>query len=267
MGARAKGRPLWPKEHGAYGQLLLPLAAALAMGRPTPASGLLVLASLALFLAHEPLLVALGLRGRRAARDHGARARIVGLAFATLAASAGTLGLGLAGAWLAAVPPLLLVVALAPFVIRGREKTTAGEVVAAAALAAASLPVAVAGGIALPTALATWVTWAAAFAVSTAAVRWVIARHKTGAGPRSGLAVAAVATLATALLWLHGTVALAALPMVLAGWALIARPPHPRHLRRVGWTLVATSSLTAILVVTIVRLEAAAQAPPPCCAH
>src|SRR5689334_17708106 len=58
-----------PREHGAYGQLLVPLITALAIGRPGVAAVALAVAIVAAFLAHEPLLVLLGQRGARVARD------------------------------------------------------------------------------------------------------------------------------------------------------------------------------------------------------
>ena len=45
-----------PKEHGAYGQLLFPIATALAIGHPGPGAALLSAAALCAFLGHEPLV-------------------------------------------------------------------------------------------------------------------------------------------------------------------------------------------------------------------
>lgn len=251
-----KDRTLWPKEHGAYGQLALPLVTGLALGLPTLASGLLVIGAAAAFVAHEPLLVALGLRGARARREHGGRAARVGVACATLALAAGLGGWSLGGVPVifASLIPLAFVVALLPLVVAGRERTTGGEVLAGAALAAAAIPVTVAGGVSLATAALVWAAWIVAFTASTAAVRLVIARHKTGARDRSLLAVAVAAAAGLTALGIVTPIGLAAAPMVIAGGWLIARPPHPRNLRRVGWTLVACSTATAVLAVVIGRL-------------
>ncbi len=43
--------------------------------------------------------------------------------------------------------------------------------------------------------------------------------------------------------------ALATLPMLLMSWLLMLRPPSTKHLKRVGWSLVAATVLTAILVI------------------
>lgn len=256
--AGTKDRTLWPKEHGAYGQLALPLVAALALGRPTVASGLLVAGAAAAFVAHEPLLVALGLRGARARREHGTRAARLGLVCAALALGCGLAGwrLGSLAVLHASLLPLALVAALLPIVVAGRERTTAGEVLAGAAITAASVPVAVAGGASLGLALHVWAAWVVAFTASTAAVRLVIGRHKSGARAPSLVALTGVATAATAALSACSPVGLAAMPMVGAAWFLVVRPPHPRQLRRIGWILVACSASTAALAVAIGRLAA-----------
>jgi hypothetical protein len=57
-------RSLWPREHGAYFQLALPLIAAHLLRAPTVAMAALTAAACLVFVAHEPLLVVLGHRGR-----------------------------------------------------------------------------------------------------------------------------------------------------------------------------------------------------------
>ncbi|MDE3154816.1 MAG: YwiC-like family protein, partial [Acidobacteriota bacterium] len=85
-----------PREHGAYGQLLFPLVTALALGRPGAAALALAAAAIAAFLAHEPLLVLLGQRGTRAARERGPEARHWFTGLAAMAAIAGAAGVRLA---------------------------------------------------------------------------------------------------------------------------------------------------------------------------
>lgn len=244
--ASHKTRALRPKEHGAYGQLGLPLAAALAMGHPGIASVLLTVAAIAVFIAHEPLLVVVGARGDWAQREHGPRARRHAMAWTAVAMASGGLGLWLAGApairaaWL----PVGLVLVLIPFVLRGAEKTLPGELIAALALAGAALPVAAAGNVPSGAAWGAWGAWALAFSASTAAVRWVIASHKGRNHPLTWVWVGA-STLGALLLAVRTPIVVAALPMLLASWALIVRPPHARHLNRIGWSLVASGTLTA----------------------
>ena len=59
-------RSFLPREHGAYGQLGVPLAAALGSGRPGLAAIALTLGVIVMFLTHEPLLRFAMRRGGRA---------------------------------------------------------------------------------------------------------------------------------------------------------------------------------------------------------
>ena len=69
-------RSLAPREHGAYGQLGLPMLAALGSGLPGAVAALLSVSAWTLFLAHEPLLVLLGRRGERLQVEQRPRAMV-----------------------------------------------------------------------------------------------------------------------------------------------------------------------------------------------
>ena len=137
-------RSLLPHEHGAYGQIAMPLLCGLALGRPGPAAWLLATGAFLGFLSYEPLLVASGRRGRRTQEDHGARARR--LAGWILAAAVAISGAGFAlsppeARWAAAVPPILAA-GIAMLVWLEVERTVPGEVaVAVAPLVLSSLVV------------------------------------------------------------------------------------------------------------------------------
>ncbi|HEY5937251.1 MAG TPA: YwiC-like family protein, partial [Kofleriaceae bacterium] len=90
-------RSLWPREHGAYVQLLVPLLTGLAARVPTIAAVLLAIAACAAFLANEPLLVVLGHRGARMKTRDGDRARARLVLLASIAFACGAGGLALAG--------------------------------------------------------------------------------------------------------------------------------------------------------------------------
>jgi len=226
------------------------------MGRPVAASACLVVAAIALFVAHEPLLVMIGARGTRAKREHGSRALRHGLGWATVALASGLVGLWLGGEPVirAALIPLGFAMVMTPIILRGSEKTLVGEIGAAVTLAAAATPVAVAGGLAFNPSLAVWGTWVVAFTANTAAVRWVISAHKDRRN-RSSIGAAAIVTTAAVVLATQSAVFLAAFPNVLLSWVLIVKPPNPRHLKRVGWTLLVGGLLTAAIAITIIRVE------------
>ncbi len=248
----SRRRSLWPREHGAYVQLLAPLLVAVAVA-PSVAGGLIAAGACLGFLAHEPLLVVRGRRGARVQAEHGDRARRRLGALAAAAVLAGGAGVALAPA---ALPVAAAVGAVAAGLVvlswRDLAHTLGGELVAATALAGAGAPVAIAGGVSPGAAVAVWGTWALAFAGTVVAVHVVITCHKRRAtraaagtwlalmaGAGAGIAAGAVSAPVVALaapLW--GAAALIAL----------ARPPATR-LRTVGVAFAAASTLVAAALV------------------
>jgi len=265
MSASASGGPaarsLAPREHGAYGQMCVPLVAGLLLGRPSLSALGFAIGAMALFFAHEPLLVALGQRGARARREDGPRAlrRFGWLSAAALVFGGAGFVLAENAARLAGLGPMVPFAVVVALVFREQEKTPLGEVLAAAALSGAGFPVAVAGGVDLARAATAWGVWTAAFMMSTLAVHAVLARSK-----RLGLGMLA-ASVGTSVFLLGSSLALAArgalpwaAPLSLAPFFLLALavsvfPVHTRHLRRVGFGLVGASVATLVLLVATLR--------------
>jgi hypothetical protein len=167
---------LLPKEHGAYGQLAFPVVSSLTLAGVTPSSVLIAGAVIALFVAHEPLLVLLGRRGTRARREHG-RTAVVWLG------AAGVLGLALGLASFALAPanakwwfglPLSTGAVLAAAIAADQERTAGGEVAAALTFSFVAAPMCVAAGADPGIALSVAVVFATIFATSTLAVRGII---------------------------------------------------------------------------------------------
>lgn len=250
-----------PREHGAYGQLILPIVTAMAIGRPTLAAVALAGAAGAAFLSHEPAIVLLSGRGARALRQRRREAlgTLIGSAAAALVLGGTAVVLMPAASRWSVSAPLALAVAVGALVSTGRERTTAGEVIIATAFASVAIPVAAASAASTPAALTCALTFATAFAVATVSVRAVIPPARRGGG------VDRAAALATAALLLSIVTALAASGVVLpvAPWAAapmcavalgiaVAAPP-PRYLRQIGWTLVGASVLTALILVAAIR--------------
>jgi len=252
---------LFPREHGAYGQVAFPLLTSLTVVGPAYASLWLTLAVIALFLAHEPLLVLLGHRGRpaRAVHANGAwwwlnGALILATASALLALDATAPSLR----WTFLVPalPAAWVTYVAA---RGREKTALGETGAALAFAAAALPVcAAANRPAAGAAIA--LAFALLFVLATLAVRVIVLRTRGGGNPRAvrrtrvaTVASVGIGALVTLVAALDGVVTRSAVtaivPGVLFACTLAAFPPPAARLKRVGWTLVAVSALTSVLLI------------------
>lgn len=203
--APVRRRPLFPKEHGAYGQLGLPLVTAVALGRPTVAALGLVVAFAASFVAHESLLVLIGHRGGRAKRDDGGRARAQLGALSMIAAAGAAVGCDEGGrpVVIALALPGALALAMAPLIEQRRERSAPGEVLAAVALSSTALPVGLASGASWAASLTAAAAWALGFAVITVVIRGVLAFSR--AEPDARLRARAI----PAGLVLAGSVALA----------------------------------------------------------
>ena len=257
---------LFPKEHGAYGQMAFPAVTALMVGRFHLSAVLCALVVVAGFLAHEPLLVVLGRRGPRARLDAGRAAPVSLAAFIAIVAAAGLGALRLmppGARWSVAVPlvPLAaVVVALA----QKSEKSWFGELSVAVAFSCAAVPIAVAGGASAGAGLLIAWAFATSFVLATLAVRVVILRVRGGGDPRgsaatrravfiiAGTTVAVLAGLIARGLLSWG--ALAFLPGLAIAVPLAISPPPPIRLRAVGWQLVGSSVVTTVILVVVLLL-------------
>jgi hypothetical protein len=255
---------LIPREHGAYGQIAFPIAAALGAAGNSTAAWLLVAAFSAAFVAHEPLLVVLGQRGLRATRELGRDAK------RTLAVAGGIALVAAVAGWLVMAPthrwtiwvPAAFALATVPLILQKTQKTLTGEMHVALTLASCALPVGTAAGLRPQEAAACWFVMTLGFWAATLAVRATIAhqrREATGALRGAAILVAVlspgVAILIAERFRLHPLLWVATMPMALLGMFIAIALPHARHLRRVGWSLIAGSAATTALLVLLLRMS------------
>lgn len=254
-------RSLIPHEHGAYGQIAMPVLTGLFLGRPGASALLLAAAALVGFLAYEPALVASGHRGRRAREEDGRRAlrRVAILGGACLALGLAGFALASPAARLASLFPPGLAATVALLVAADLERTAFGEVMVAVALSSCGFPVAVAAGAPTSVALAAWLAWILAFAVAVVAVQVLLSRARPEGrdrGPAAAFLTACIAAAAFAL-WagelVPVAVPVAVVPMAAVALALTLFQVPPRRLRRVGWTIMGASVATLVLLVAGLR--------------
>ena len=247
-GATPKSISLLPREHGAYAQLGVSLAAGLALAPASPRAWAQGLATILVFLATEPLLVLLGRRGE-AARSQG-----LASARRRLAWCGSLLLMALALAWngatlsqrLSVLPGLSLGLALLGLFLARREHTMTGELLAAGAFSFAALPVSLLGGALTPKALAMALSLTALHGTGTLLVRGFLDSLKPGSARAMGalpillgLALGG-GVLLSPLPW---PMTLAPAPLTAAALWVYLAPPSPREMRRVGWILTAASAL------------------------
>jgi len=255
-----RARSLWPREHGAYIQLFVPLATSLLATGSSLAGDAIALGAGFAFFASEPLRVVIGARGARMHEVAGPRAWTRLVLFATLAVIAG--GTGLALAPKAAVGLTLLLAPMISFVLiaarRGTVHTEVGECVAAVTLAGAGAPVALAGGMNLGDALVIWLGWSLAFAATVVVVHYMIARHLRARAPANARSEIAVVLLCGILAAASVVFPLArfATPLAIAAVLVLIWVPRATRLRAVGIAFLASSLVAALCAITPLRASA-----------
>jgi hypothetical protein len=252
-------RAVLPRESGAYAELAFPLLTAFLAGGVTPAGVGFAVAVIAWFLAREPLAVISGARGKRLEAALGGQARWAAPLLGGIGAVAAVAGLAmappLARSW--AVVPAVFGGVVAPAVLRGRPKSLGSELLVACALATVLLPIGLAGSMRSPQALLAAAAWTASFVLATLAVHAIKACHKPDFGQVWTITVTPIAAVLTGVGALLGmvtgklpmAVGLAVLPPTIVVLAAGVLRPHPRRLKRVGWSLVAANTVTLMLLV------------------
>jgi hypothetical protein len=279
---------LWPREHGAYAQLAFPLVTGLALAPPSAASLALGAAAVLLFLVNEPVAILLGVRGMRVQEQLGplARRRAGRVLVAGGVLGGSGLVLGWPALWPEVMVPLLAGLLLVPLALAGRQKSLSGEMLVLTAFSTLVLPLAAASGADPLRALAAAGVWWLSFFLGTLEVHAIKARVKKsyrygwtrwGSPLAAALAVAgalytALGQVSPVLRSLGGAMADGSGPGADWGWILELNPylapgaaallppalaililslirVHPRHLKRVGWTLVGANTLTLLLLL------------------
>ena len=252
---------LLPREHGAYAQLGFPLLTGLLYARGDLGAVGFAVAAIAVFLAHEPIAVLAGVRGKRLQEQLGdaARKRVLALGAAGVLGLVAAIGLAPPRAWMAALLPGGLSLLLLPALGTRKLKSLPAETLVAAVFSTSVIPLALSGPTTWRAAGVAAAVWFAAvlpaiFSVHAIKVafkgkeegRWTLTAAPLSAGIAIVAAVAAAVVLPP---WAHD--ALAVLPPALAVMVLSAIRPHPKHLKRVGWTMVAADTLTLALLVVL----------------
>ena len=244
----------WRKP-ASYAQLGVPVATALAGGRPGLPAALIAVAVVTLYLAGQATLVRLGHRGELARHHRGPRAGRSARALGAVGLIAGLVGVVLGGdrvAW-------AVVAAAAPVVVVGvlglwrREATTAGQAMTASAIAGGSLPVAIASRFDPADAWLCWFTWSMAFTATICAGRYALARGQGRVARGEAVAVALVGFLTGCLAAAGLDLSLAALPMLAVAVGLVVRPTELTHLRTIGWAVAAATLASGLWMVVVLR--------------
>jgi hypothetical protein len=247
-----------PREHGAYAELLFPLATGLSLGHPSAPSFCFALAAVAFFFLHEPVAIVLGVRGERPQELWTRRATMRIALLASSGTVAGLMAVVSASpeGRLAALVPLACSGVLVPAFTTGKLKGLVPETLVIATLSSVVMPIAVSGGAEWALAWLACGVWFVSFLLGTVAVHAIKAKHKPDirsswtivAAPLLGSLTVAAAVVITTV----GPLPRAALALVPAGVTTIivtAVHIHPRQLKTVGWSLVASNLVTWFVLI------------------
>lgn len=238
---------LKPKEHGAYVILAIPIVTSLVVAGPTLVGLCVAVASVAGFLAHEPLLIALGHRGTRAQRTTPAARKRLGMLLAvTMACGGVAMVVGIASVRWSLLGCGVLAVASFALAIAGKHRTLGGQLWGVVALSVPCVPILLAGNLSTSLTMEVWGTWLIGFACTTMTVRGVIAAQKRQSRKVQWAAMTGLSILVAALAFNGFALPVALLPMLGMSWYLLFDPPHVKQLKRVGWTLVIGTIASAV---------------------
>jgi hypothetical protein len=222
---------------------------------PTFSVAALALSALAFFFAHEPVAIVLGARGQRLKDALEERARGRGIVLVTVGAALGVAAVASAEAslWPSLLLPILAAALLVPLVLSGKQKTLTGEILTVTAFSTMVLPLGAAAEVDGTRVSVAALVWWWSFFLGTLEVHAIKARHKERARRAwtrwASPALCGLTLLGCAAGLIGGgphlrTAWLALIPPAAVILVLDAVRVHPRHLKRVGWTLVAANALT-----------------------
>jgi hypothetical protein len=247
---------LYPKEHGAYAILGIPLAAALVIGGTGVVALLTALAAVAGFVAHEPLMVSLGRRGQRAqsATPHAKR-RLVLLVL--VAVGSGTLAFWWAplNVRMALAACLLFAGAACGMSVAKLHRTLAAQLIDIMSLTIPGAVILMAEGAPAGLAFRFWLAWVVGRIATTTAVHSTIAGQKASTQGRippinEGLVAGSILCGVVGLvLGLSEWIAIT--PLLGAAVYLRCRPPLRTQMRQTGWVLLAVNVVSALWMISL----------------
>jgi len=257
--AAARPASLWPKEHGAYGILAVPMLVALAVGGTSWVAWAIATSAIAAFLSHESLMIATLRRGHRV-RQATPRAIPTGVAGAAIVLVAGLAAF--AGGSSAVRVALAICLAVASvglwLSVSGYQRSLVAQLAAMIGLTLPSATVVLVGTGSTIAALSFLGAWVVGRTATTTAVRATIlaSRKNPPLAARivhDGL-LTGVTTAGAIAAVRFGGVWFAALPLLAAAWGLRIVCPGPKRLKQVGWSILAINLVAgAIAVLSIGR--------------
>lgn len=231
------------------------LGTALALGRPNFIASMFAVAALALFFAREPAIFALGYRGEDVRREEGWRARNMVRICLIVAVLAIVIGFLLADprVKLSFGGPFVLWTLFGIITVRHEDTTFNGELIGAAAISGAGLPIAIAENVNVRIALDVWVAWILGFFAATVAMRSIV--DKSGMRTRAYAWLGGISGLGL-VLWLIIRLSagfVPALPLIATAWVVAILRPKKTQRRTAEIALSVAAFVTGGILIFLTR--------------
>ncbi len=247
------GRPiLYPKEHGAYAMLAIPLIAAMLTTGFTVNGIFIAVATITGFLAHEPLLILCGHRGNHARRvAPQATTHLIILSVLTCFFGLAALLMGtVSSRWVLIVCFSFAATSYA-MSVAGWHRRTGVHLWGILGLSMPCVPILMAGDASLPHALTFWAVWLVGFAATTLGVRGMMSNQKHKSRRLHILMLSGLTLLIAMGAMNNTTWTLVTLPMVAYSWYLLIAPPPLKKIRQSGWMMVIAAMSTALMTILL----------------
>jgi len=137
----------------------------------------------------------------------------------------------------------------------GQSRTLAAQLMGIAGLTLPSAAVLAIGGVSIDTVTQFWLIWFLGRLATTASVRTAIASNKTSTTVTSSslcdlLLITTTVACGWGMLVVYPTW-LVTIPLLLSAVVLRIMVPHPRHLKRIGWSLLVVNLFSGVLNVWV----------------
>ena len=245
---------LHPKEHGAYAIVGVPLVVALVIGGLNPVAVLTTIATIAGFVANEPLMVLLGRRGERARlATPSALATLEVLLLITVFFGSTAFWLGSESVQIALMACAFFAVAGFAMSVAGWQRTLIAQLTGIVGLTLPSAVVLLAGGIDSVSVVSLSAAWIIGRIATTTAVRSVVAFQKASTHHRvphiNDLILVSVVLAGAAGFYSGVSECLLITPLLASAICLRLQPPLIRHMRRIGWSLLAANLISGVWMI------------------
>jgi hypothetical protein len=245
---------LHPKEHGAYAIVGVPLVVALVIGGLNPVAVLATIATIAGFVANEPLMVLAGRRGERARLSTpSALSTLQVLLLITIFFGSAAFWLGSGRVQVALIACTAFAVAGFAMSVAGWQRTFIAQLTGIVGLTLPSAVVLLAGKMDSLSAVCLSAAWIMGRVATTTAVRSVVAFQKTSTHhhvPRINDIVLAFVVLGCAGGFFSGVFeCLLITPLIASAIYLRLQPPLISHMRQIGYSLLAANIVSGLSMI------------------